>query len=53
MGVTIAARDIDAGEELTCDYAAFDAEWGTYSLEADQSAGPLWEQFAESRVATA
>jgi SET domain-containing protein len=53
MGVTVAARDVHAGEELTCDYAAFDAEWGSYSLEADPSAGPLREQFAESRVATA
>ncbi|MFW6079231.1 MAG: SET domain-containing protein [Gemmatimonadota bacterium] len=32
MGVTVAARDIEAGEELTCDYSTFDAEWGSYSL---------------------
>jgi uncharacterized protein len=25
-GATVAARDIAAGEELTCDYAAFDAD---------------------------
>lgn len=25
-GTTVAARDIEAGEELTCDYAAFDAD---------------------------
>jgi SET domain-containing protein len=27
-GTTVAARDIAAGEELTCDYAAFDANFG-------------------------
>lgn len=26
-GTTVAARDIAAGEELTCDYASFDADW--------------------------
>jgi hypothetical protein len=26
-GATVAARDIEAGEELTCDYASFDAEF--------------------------
>lgn len=25
-GITVAARDIEPGEELTCDYGAFDAE---------------------------
>lgn len=32
LGVTLAGRDIEPGEELTCDYSAFDAEWGTYTL---------------------
>lgn len=35
MGVTIAIGDIPAGAELTCDYSAFDAEWGSYSLSGD------------------
>jgi SET domain-containing protein len=35
MGVTIAARDIFPGDELTCDYSTFDAEWGTYSFESE------------------
>ncbi|HUL60399.1 MAG TPA: SET domain-containing protein-lysine N-methyltransferase [Anaeromyxobacteraceae bacterium] len=26
-GTTLAARDIEEGEELTCDYASFDASW--------------------------
>jgi SET domain-containing protein len=26
-GTTVAARDIEAGEELTCDYSAFDANF--------------------------
>jgi hypothetical protein len=25
-GTTVAARDIELGEELTCDYASFDAQ---------------------------
>jgi uncharacterized protein len=29
-GTTVAARDIAAGEELTCDYALFDADHGQY-----------------------
>jgi uncharacterized protein len=30
-GLTIASRDIQAGEEITSDYAAFDADYHTYS----------------------
>ncbi len=30
-GTTVAARDIAAGEELTCDYASFDAEFALYA----------------------
>ncbi|HTP29581.1 MAG TPA: SET domain-containing protein [Anaeromyxobacteraceae bacterium] len=30
-GTTVAARDIDEGEELTCDYARFDAEHVPYT----------------------
>jgi len=29
-GTTVAARDIEEGEELTCDYASFDASWTTH-----------------------
>ena len=31
-GVTIACRDIAAGEELTCDYSLFDAEFAHYGV---------------------
>jgi uncharacterized protein len=33
-GTTVAARDIAEGEELTCDYAAFDADHAQYVEQA-------------------
>jgi hypothetical protein len=38
---TVALRDIAAGEELTCDYAAFDAVAAAKLSSADGSAGPM------------
>ncbi len=37
--VTIAARDIEAGEELTCDYRAFDMKSKQTGLDEFQRAG--------------
>jgi SET domain-containing protein len=36
-GLTIAARDIYPGEELTCDYSLFDAEFQSYAVEVSKS----------------
>jgi SET domain-containing protein len=45
-GRTLARRDIYPGEELTCDYSLFDAEFGHYSVHYTQQIHDLTPAFA-------
>jgi len=44
--LTVARRDINAGEELTCDYALFDLDWtlGKYRIPVSEASQSLTAQ---------